>query len=149
MSYRVRPEVGCECQQSTPLRERLADEPEPELFEIAQAAVDQAGRPRRGPRGDVVLLHQDGAHPARGGVEQGAGPDDPAADDDDIPRLASEGGDVRGSAVEGREGRRRLVSRRPDHASGEPGGRRAIRHSSQAVPTISTTMASGVWKTTS
>ena len=40
------------------LGERLADEPEAELLEVAQAAVDQPRRPRRRPDRDVVPLDQ-------------------------------------------------------------------------------------------
>ena len=41
-----------------PLGQRLADEPEPVLLEVAQAAVDQPRRPRRRPDRDVVALDQ-------------------------------------------------------------------------------------------
>src|SRR3954469_273395 len=111
--------------------------------------MDQPRRARRGPGGDVVLLDEGSAHPARNGVQQRTRADDPATDDDDVPRLSRQCGHVGGPAIERREGRRWLVCQSLDHPSGVPGGRRAIRHSSQAVPTMSTTIASGVWKTTS
>ena len=74
-----------ERQQPRALGERLADEPEAELLEVAKAAVDQPRRARRRPGGDVVLLDERGPHPARDGVEEGAAADDAAADDDDVP----------------------------------------------------------------
>ena len=61
-----------EPQQPRPLGERLADEPDVELLEVAQAAVDQAAGPRRRPRRDVVLLDERDPQAARGGVEQRA-----------------------------------------------------------------------------
>ena len=38
-------QVARDAQQGRPFRERLADEAEPELLEVAQAAVDELGRP--------------------------------------------------------------------------------------------------------
>src|SRR6185503_8171171 len=57
-------------QQTSPLRECLADERQVDLLEVAQATVDETGRPRRGPDRDVVLLDERGGQPTRSCVEQ-------------------------------------------------------------------------------
>ena len=106
-------EVRREVEQPRPLGERLADQPEAELLEVAEAAVDQPRRARRRPGGDVVLLDERGAHPARHGVEERPAADDAAADDDDVPRAVGEGLEI-GAATGDRVGRRsrpRLVPR--------------------------------------
>ena len=54
------------------LQQRLADEPEIEVLQVAQTAVDELGRARRRAAGEVVALHQRDAVPARGGVERDA-----------------------------------------------------------------------------
>ena len=91
-------EVWRERQQARPLGERLAHEPEPELLEVAQTAVDEPRRARRRPGRDVVLLDERRAHPARDRVEQRTRPDDPATDDDDVPGLGGERSEVDGPA---------------------------------------------------
>ena len=111
--------------------------------------MDQPRRARRRPGRDVVLLDERRAHPARDRVEQRARPDDPAADDDDVPGLAGERREVAARRAERWSAGRRCRDRRFDHDSGGPAGRRAMRHRSHAVPTIRTMIASGVWKTTS
>ena len=72
-----------------------------ELLEIAQSAVDQPRRTRRRPGTDVVLLDERGPHPARDGVEKGAGAHDPAADDHDVPGLSGERVEIGPAALEG------------------------------------------------
>ncbi len=52
----------------------------PAVLEIAQAAVDELGRGRRGAGGEVVLLDQQHAQAAAGGVARDAGAVDAAAD---------------------------------------------------------------------
>ena len=74
-------------QQPGTLRERLAHEADLHLLEVPQPAVDQAAGARRRPDRDVVLLDQRHAHAATRGVEQGPGPDDPAAHDQQVPVL--------------------------------------------------------------
>ena len=100
-----------------------------ELLEVAQAAVDQPRRARRRPGRDVVLLDERGPHPARDGVEQGAAPDDPAADDDDVPGLSGERVEIGPAALErvwvpcaGVAAGGSII------ACGGPGGRREMRH---------------------
>ena len=71
-------------QQHLALGQRLAHQPERAVLEIAQAAVDELGRGRRGARAEVVLLQQQHAQAAAGGVARDAGAVDAAADDGEI-----------------------------------------------------------------
>ena len=66
------------------LGERLADQPELVVLEVAQAAVDQLGAPLRRGRGEVVLLDQQHLEPAAGGVARDARAVDAGADDEEI-----------------------------------------------------------------
>ncbi len=67
--------------------QRLAHEAELIMFEVAQPAVDQLGRFRRGAFGKVVCFEQQHARPAPGGIARDAGAVNAAADDDDIIGL--------------------------------------------------------------
>jgi hypothetical protein len=75
------------------LEQGLADEPEVEVLQVAQPAVDQLRRAAGGARREVGLLDQRDAVAARGGVEGDARAGDPPADDDDVEDLLGEGGD--------------------------------------------------------
>ena len=66
------------------LEQGLADEPEVEVLQVAQAAVDELARAAGGPRGEVRALEQRHAVAARGGVQRDARAGDAATDDDDI-----------------------------------------------------------------
>ena len=77
----VRGEPG---EQQPALLERLAHQPEVEHLEVAQAPVDQLAAATAGAAGQVALLQQPGAQPAGDGVQGGAGPDHPAADDEHV-----------------------------------------------------------------
>src|SRR6185437_11284696 len=66
--------------QQCPLSERLADQAEVELLEVAQTAVDELARPRRCTRAEVPRLDQADRQTARRRVERGPGAHDPAAD---------------------------------------------------------------------
>ena len=87
-------EVGGEAEQPASLGQRLADEADPELLEIAQPAVDEPRRPARRPGRDVVSLDQGGPEAAARGVERGPAAGDPAADDEHVPALVGEAGEV-------------------------------------------------------
>ena len=83
-------------QQDLALGQRLAHEAEPAVLEIAQAAVDELGGGGRGAGGEIVLLDQEDAQAAAGGVAGDARAVDAAADDGEveighalIPRFAS------------------------------------------------------------
>ena len=71
-------------QQHLALGQRLADQPERAVLEIAQPAMDQLGRGRRGAGAEVVLLEQQHAQAPAGGVARDAGAVDAAADDGEI-----------------------------------------------------------------
>ena len=59
-------DMRCRTEQDFPLLQRLADEVEFIMFEIAQSAVDQLGARRRSVRGEIVALdQQDLQSPAR------------------------------------------------------------------------------------
>ena len=124
-------EMGREVEQARPLGERLADQPEPELLQVAQAAVDEPRRARGGPDRDVVLFDQGRAHPARRRIEEGAGADDPAADDDHVPGLVRQASRDRGArAASGGRARHAPSGSVIDRLAGR---RREIRQSSQPV----------------
>ena len=71
-------------EQDFPLRQRLGDEPEFEVLQVAQPAMDQLGAPRRRVRGEIVLLEQDHAQSAPRGVARDAGAVDAAANDGEV-----------------------------------------------------------------
>ena len=72
------------------LEQRLAHQPEVEVLEVAQAAVDELARAAGGAGGVVGALEQRHAVAAAGGVEGDAGPGDAAADDGDVEALTGE-----------------------------------------------------------
>ena len=51
------------------------------MLEVAQPAMDELGGGRRSAGGEVVLLDQQDAQPAAGGIARDAGPVDAAAND--------------------------------------------------------------------
>ncbi len=139
-------EVRGDVEQPRTFGQRLAHQTEAKLFEIAQSAVDESRRTGRRARCDVVLLDEDRAHPSRHGVQQRPATDDPAPDDHHVPSLGAQGFEGGPSGIDGRLDRLRLCH--PLLAQRGSSGRwREILHSSQPVPTMRTTIASGVWKT--
>jgi hypothetical protein len=82
---RQRPDqVRGDAQQGLALAQIHAHQAEIEHFQVAQAAVNQAGRTGRGAGGEIGLLQQDDAQAAASGVARDAGADDAAADDGQI-----------------------------------------------------------------
>ena len=71
-------------QQHLALGERLGDQAELVLLEVAQAAVDQLGGRRRGRAGEIAALDQQHRQAAAGGVARDAGAVDAAADDQQV-----------------------------------------------------------------
>ncbi len=71
-------------QQHLALGQRLAHQPEGALREIAQPAMDQLGRGRRGAGGEIVLLDQQDLEAASGGIARNADAVDAAPDDGEI-----------------------------------------------------------------
>ena len=92
-------QVGGVPEQPLALGQGLGDEPELPLVEVPQAAVDQLGRLRRRPRGEVVALDQGRAQSPGGGVEGHARAGDAPADHQDVEGLGRHPVE-RGGAVE-------------------------------------------------
>jgi hypothetical protein len=90
-------EVRRERDHDLTLEQRLADEAEVEVLQVAQAAVDELARAARGAGGEVVALDERDAVPARGRVERDAGAGDPAADHDDVEAVGRQGAQGCGS----------------------------------------------------
>ena len=63
---------------------RFAHQPKPAVLEVAQPAMDQLGRGRRRARREVVLLDQEHAQAAAGGIAGDAGAVDAAPDDGEV-----------------------------------------------------------------
>ena len=97
-------QVGRRPQQHLALGQRLADQPQRAMLEIAQPAMDQLGRGRRGARAEVVLLQQQHAQAAAGGVARDAGAVDAAADDGEVV-VGHEGLMIRASGQNARTAR--------------------------------------------
>ena len=86
--------------QQRSLPERLAHEPDIELLEITQAAVDELARAGRGTRAEVPGLDQPDRQAAADGVERDARPDNAAADHEDL--VLGAGQRVQGGRALGR-----------------------------------------------
>ena len=67
-------QVGRQIDVDLALEERLTNQAEIEVLQVAQAAVDQLGRARAGAAGVVAPLDQRDGVPARGGVERSVSP---------------------------------------------------------------------------
>ena len=72
------------------LQERLADQAEVEVLQVAKPAVDHLRGAARGAGGVVVALHQRHRVAARGGVQRHPRAGDPAADHDHVEALAAQ-----------------------------------------------------------
>ena len=73
-----------------PLAERLVDETDLALLQVAEASVGQLGGLRRGALGEIARLDQGGLHAACGGVEHHAGTRDAAADHHQVELLVAQ-----------------------------------------------------------
>src|SRR5690606_12956725 len=80
-------EVRRNPEQRLPLAHRFEDQAQMPLLEVAQAAMHQAARAGAGAGAEVVLLHQNGAEPAHGGIAGDAGPGNAAADHQQVRAL--------------------------------------------------------------
>ncbi len=83
-------EVRRQLDHQLALEQRLADQAEVEVLQVAQAAVDHLRGAARGAFGVVAALQQRHRVPARGRVERDPGAGDAAADDDDLEVLAGD-----------------------------------------------------------
>ena len=70
--------------------QRFADQPQLQLFEVAQPAVEHLRAAARRAGREVAGLDKRDLQPARRRVKGGAGADHAAADDDDVELLAAE-----------------------------------------------------------
>ncbi len=118
-SYEVRRELG---QQQTALLERLPDQREVELFEVAQAAVNQLAGPAGRAGGEVARLHQGDRQTTGGGVQRHSRAGHPAADDDHVegfrPHPLDRAFALLGAEVAGGEpGTLRCLEARRSHVS--------------------------------
>src|SRR2546423_647803 len=86
-------EVRGELDEQLALEQRLAHEPEVEVLQVAQAAVDQLARPAARAEREVLALDERDAVAARGGVERHPGARDAAADHDDVEAIGLECGE--------------------------------------------------------
>ena len=98
--------------------ERLVDEPDLTLLEVAQAAVHELGALRARARGEVVALDQRGAQAPGGGVERHPGAGDAATDHQDVEALVAE-------SLEGRRPIERTAIEGSPGSGRRPAGHRA------------------------
>src|SRR5262249_40915024 len=88
-------QVGGEPDHQLPLQERLADEAEVEVLQVAQPAVDHLRGAAGGADGVVAALQQRHRVAARGGVEGDAGAGEAAPDHDHLEPLPGDRLDCR------------------------------------------------------
>ena len=92
---------GAAREQHLALDQRLAHQAKLVIFEIAQAAMDELARARRGAFGEIVLLAQQDGEAAAGGIAGDAGAVDAAADHGEVdqPVIGSAACDRRLSSL--------------------------------------------------
>jgi hypothetical protein len=83
-------EVGRELDHQLALHQRLPDEAEVEVLQVAEAAVDHLRGAAGGADGIVAALQEGDRVSAGGGVEGDAGAGDAAADHDHLEALAGD-----------------------------------------------------------
>ena len=83
-------QVGGEAEEPLPLGQRLVDEAELLLLEVAQPAVDELGGARRRPGGEVAPFDEGRPQPPAGGGEGDPGAGDAAADDEQVEGFRGE-----------------------------------------------------------
>ena len=96
--------------QQPALAQRLVHQPELQLLQVPQPAVDQLAGPAGGTRREVRRLDQRDGQPAGGGVERGTDPGDATADDKDVEPLVAQPVEVCGTAL-----RRQATGQVPGH----------------------------------
>src|SRR5262245_34840936 len=85
-------DVGSSFEQDLPLSQRLANQAELVIFEIAQAAVNVFAGSRACALCEIALLAQDHAKTPAGGIARDSSPVDPSADDQKIDDSTVAGG---------------------------------------------------------
>ena len=88
-------QVGRQAQQDLAFAHVRAHQSEVEHFEVAQPTMDEARRPRRGARGEVVLFDQRYLESAQSQVAGNARAHDAATDDQHVERSALERLEIR------------------------------------------------------
>ena len=112
--HRHRPDqVRRQPEQDAPLPQRLPDQAELAMLQVAQAAVHQPGGTSRGPGREVVLLHQGHRQPARRGVQGDADAGDPAPDDQHVEPVLGHPGEVGGAGLGGERQHQPMVTPHP------------------------------------
>ncbi len=87
-------EVRCQpAHQQVTFPQCLPDQLEVALFQVAETAVNELGRPRRGARRQVPGLDKADPQATRRRVKRGARPGDAAADDQHVDRPGRQGAD--------------------------------------------------------
>jgi len=79
-------DMGGRLEQAFALHQRFAHQPKFEMFEIAQAAMDQLGRSRGGCARQIALLDHQNRQTTAGGIPRDPAAIDAAADDDQVER---------------------------------------------------------------
>ena len=83
-------EVGGQAQEALPFGQRLVDQAELLLLEVAEPAVDELRRPRRRTGGEVAPLDERRPQAPPGGVEGHPGAGDAAPDDEHVEGLRAQ-----------------------------------------------------------
>ncbi len=87
-------QAGSDAAQDAPLGAGIKDQAEFAVFQVADAAVDQAGGAATGADGEVAPLHQRGTEAAHRGIPRNRRAGDAPADDQDVKGLIGETGQV-------------------------------------------------------
>ena len=128
-------EVWREPDQQLALQQRLADQAEVEVLQVAEPAVDHLRRAAGGALAEVVALDQRDRIAARGRVEGHAGAGDPTADDDHVEAVLSH----RRECLVARDHSRELH----DLVGGRPLRRRLLLHRRAEVEQADETLVLG------
>ena len=119
--HQMRREPG---REQAAFAQRLVHQPEFELLEVAQAAVDELARSARRAGGQIARLDERHRQPARGGVQRRTHAGDAATDDQNVEALAAQpvqvGRATRRRQGTGREARNRGISSHVVHGSAVP-----------------------------
>jgi hypothetical protein len=80
--------------QPLALAQRMIDEAQLPLGQVAEATVDQLGGARGGGAGEIATLHERDAQPPHRRIARDCGAIDPAADYSDVEMLGAQPGDA-------------------------------------------------------
>lgn len=111
-------EVGGQAKEKAPLAQRLEDQAEAALFEVPEAAVNQAAGAGAGAPAQVMGVDQGNGHSPEGGVAGDPCAGDPSADDQQVPLPLGQPG--QGGTLGGRGN---MAQEQPPDRSVADGGR--------------------------